>query len=194
MSWNMRLDIGSGQTKKVNLNLAAAQIGRFRNTILVSGQGGLHDEHQIDMEVIAPQLTLASEGPQPPFSEAQCHARLFDSQHGNRDCNQLDLVAKLPRGVKFISANKPRSVRPGFECVLLESRPTERISSRQRPVDDGSGRGGRAEHRVHRHRDLDQKATFRQPLLVEGSVELFFEIDDVDDVIEIGSETRYRVR
>ncbi|MFN9877486.1 MAG: hypothetical protein ACK557_03310, partial [Planctomycetota bacterium] len=55
--------LAPGESRKVNLNLSAAQIGRFRNTILVSGGGGLHAEHQIDMEVVAPQLQLSSEGP-----------------------------------------------------------------------------------------------------------------------------------
>lgn len=186
--------LAPGQSKKVNLNLAAAQIGRFRNTILVSGQGGLHAEHQIDMEVIAPQLTLGSEGPNRRFLKRNATHAFSIRNTGTAIATNLDLVAKLPRGVKFVSANNQGQYDPGSNAVYWS---LDRLNVSQgvtvqlttSPVEVG-------EQNIEfiATADLDQKATFRQPLLVEDLVELFFEIDDVDDVIEIGSETRYRVR
>jgi len=186
--------LAPGQSKKVNLNLAAAQIGRFRNTILVSGQGGLHAEHQIDMEVIAPQLTLASEGPNRRFLKRNATHVFSIRNTGTAIATNLDLVAKLPRGVKFVSANNQGQYDPGSNAVYwsldrLNVAQAVSVQLTTAPVEVG-------EQNIEfvATADLDQKVTFRQPLLVEDLVELFFEIDDVDDVIEIGSETRYRVR
>lgn len=186
--------LAPGQSKKVNLNLSAAQIGRFRNTILVSGQGGLHAEHQIDMEVVAPQLTLASEGPNRRYLKRNATHSFSIRNTGTAIATNLDLVAKLPRGVKFVSANNQGQYDPGSNAVYwsLDRLNVSQAASVQlttTPVEVG-------EQNIEfiATADLDQKATFRQPLVVEDLVELFFEIDDVDDVIEIGSETRYRVR
>jgi uncharacterized repeat protein (TIGR01451 family) len=186
--------LAPGQSKKVNLNLSAAQIGRFRNTILVSGQGGLHAEHQIDMEVIAPQLTLASEGPNRRYIKRNATHSFSIRNTGTAIATNLDLVAKLPRGVKFVSANNQGQYDPGSNAVYwsldrLNVAQAASVQLTTTPVEVG-------EQNIEfiATADLDQKTTFRQPLVVEDLVELFFEIDDVDDVIEVGSETRYRVR
>lgn len=186
--------LAPGQSKKVNLNLSAAQIGRFRNTILVSGQGGLHAEHQIDMEVVAPQLTLASEGPNRRYLKRNATHSFSIRNTGTAIATNLDLVAKLPRGVKFVSANNQGQYDPGSNAVYwsldrLNVSQAVSVQLTTTPVEVG-------EQNIEfiATADLDQKTTFRQPLVVEDLVELFFEIDDVDDVIEIGSETRYRVR
>ncbi len=52
-----------GQSKRVQLGLKAAEIGRTKNLIFASAAGGLRAQHEIDLEVIAPNLVTASQGP-----------------------------------------------------------------------------------------------------------------------------------
>jgi hypothetical protein len=146
------------------------------------------------MEVIAPQLTLASEGPNRRYIKRNATHSFSIRNTGTAIATNLDLVAKLPRGVKFVSANNQGQYDPGSNAVYwsldrLNVAQAASVQLTTTPVEVG-------EQNIEfiATADLDQKTTFRQPLVVEDLVELFFEIDDVDDVIEVGSETRYRVR
>ncbi len=186
--------LAPGESRKVNLNLSAAQIGRFRNTILVSGGGGLHAEHQIDMEVVAPQLQLSSEGPSRRYLKRNATHIFSVRNSGTAIATNLDLVTKLPQGVRFVSANNQGQYDPGSHAVYwsldrLNVGQGASVQLTTTPEDPG-------EQAIEfiATADLNQKASFRQPLLVEDLLELFFEIDDVEDVIEVGSETRYRIR
>lgn len=186
--------LSPGQSRKVNLNLSAAQIGRFRNTILVSGQGGLHAEHQIDMEVVAPQLTLSSDGPNRRYVKRNATHQFSVRNTGTAIATNLDLVTKLPRGIRFVSANNQGQYDPGSNSVYWS---LDRLNVGQAAsveLTTTPAEVGEQNIEFVATADLDQKATFRQPLVVEDLIELFFEIDDVDDVIEVGSETRYRLR
>lgn len=186
--------LAPGESRKVNLNLSAAQIGRFRNTILVSGAGGLHAEHQIDMEVVAPQLQLSSEGPNRRYLKRNA-THLFSVQNsGTAIATNLDLVTKLPKGVRFVSANNQGQYDPGSHAVYWS---LDRLNVGQGAsvqLTTTPEEPGEQALEFIATADLNQKASFRQPLLVEDLLELFFEIDDVEDVIEVGSETRYRIR
>lgn len=186
--------LAPGESKKVNLNLSAAQIGRFRNTILVSGTGGLHAEHQIDMEVVAPQLQLTSEGPSRRYLKRNATHLFSVRNSGTAIATNLDLVTKLPKGVRFVSANNQGQYDPGSHAVYwsLDRLNVGQAASVQ--LTTTPEEAGEQNLEFIATADLNQKSSFRQPLLVEDLLELFFEVDDVDDVIEVGSETRYRLR
>lgn len=186
--------LAPGESRKVNLNLSAAQIGRFRNTILVSGSGGLHAEHQIDMEVVAPQLQLGSEGPNRRYLKRNATHVFSVRNSGTAIATNLDLVTKLPKGVRFVSANNQGQYDPGSHAVYWS---LDRLNVGQGAsvqLTTTPEEPGEQALEFIATADLNQKASFRQPLLVEDLLELFFEIDDVEDVIEVGSETRYRIR
>ena len=52
-----------GQSRRVQLALKAANIGKLRNIMFASADGGLSAKHEIDMEVIAPNLVTKAKGP-----------------------------------------------------------------------------------------------------------------------------------
>ena len=186
--------LAPGESRKVNLNLTAAQIGRFRNTLLVSGAGGLHAEHQIDMEVVAPLLELSSEGPSRRYLKRNATHVFSVRNSGTAIATNLDLVTKLAKGVRFVSANNQGQYDPGSHAVYWS---LDRLNVGQGAsvqLTTTPEEPGEQALEFIATADLNQKANFRQPLLVEDLLELFFEIDDVEDVIEVGSETRYRIR
>jgi hypothetical protein len=148
----------------------------------------------LDMEVVAPQLQLSSEGPNRRFLKRNATHVFAVRNAGTAIATNLDLVTKLPRGVRFVSANNQGQYDPGSHAVYwsLDRLNVGQAASVQ--LTTTPEEPGEQELEFLASADLNQKASFRQPLLVEDLMELFFEIDDIEDVIEVGSETRYRLR
>ena len=63
------------------------------------------------------------------------------------------------------------------------------VTLETRPVDVG-----KQDIKFEAFADLNQKSNSTQPLSVEHLVDVFFDIDDVVDPVEIGSDTSYRIR
>src|SRR5439155_22115802 len=60
-----------GETKHLELSLRAERAGVVQNRIQVRGEAGLAAQHMVQIEVVAPQLQLAVEGPKRRFLERQ---------------------------------------------------------------------------------------------------------------------------
>lgn len=186
--------LAPGQSRKVTLTLAAAQIGRFRNTVFVTGSGGLQAQHHLDMEVVAPQLQLSCDGPNRRYLKRSASHTFSVRNSGTAIATNLDLIVKLPRGVKFVAANNQGQYDPGSHAVYwsrdkLNVGEAAGVELSTVPIETGDH-----DFEFIATADLNQRTALKQPLSIDHLVDLFFEIDDVDDVIEIGSETRYRIR
>lgn len=186
--------LGPGQSKRIQLTLQAAQVGQFRNIVQAVGTGVAAAKHEIDMEVIAPQLKATSDGPRSRFLKRDTTHRFQVVNQGTAAATNVDLIAKLPRGLKFVGANNQGQYDPRSHAVywsLPELKPTQSASVQldTLPIETGP-----QDIEFQAVADLQQKETLTHSLAVEHLVDVYFEIDDLDDHIEIGSETRYQVR
>ncbi len=186
--------LGPGQSKRIQLTLQAAQVGQFRNLVQAVGTGVAAAKHEIDMEVIAPQLKVTSDGPRSRFLKRDTSHRFQVANQGTAAATNVDLIAKLPRGLKFVSANNQGQYDPRSHAVywsLPELKPTQSASVQldTLPIETGP-----QDIEFQAVADLQQKEALTHALAVEHLVDVYFEIDDLDDHIEIGSETRYQVK
>jgi uncharacterized membrane protein len=186
--------LGPNQSRKITLTLAAASVGSFKNIVQVTGEGDLSAQHSIDMEVISPKLEISSDGPNRRYLKRNASHSFTVQNTGTAISTNLDMIAKLPRGVRFVSANNEGQFDPGSNAVYwsLESLnigQSASVTVTTTPVETGP-----QDIDFIAAADLQLKENLRQPMLVEHLVDLFFEIDDLEDHIEIGSETKYRIR
>ncbi|MEZ6095595.1 MAG: hypothetical protein R3C03_15440 [Pirellulaceae bacterium] len=194
---DLEYPIGSippGQTREVVLNLAAAAAGKFKNTVLATAAGNLKATHQLDLEVVAPQLQSTSDGPSRRFLKREAVYQFATTNNGTASATNVDLVAHLPRGVQFVSANNQGTYNASTNSVywaLSELKPqqTAKVELTVAPVETG-------QHEINFEStaDLNIKNQVKQPLSVEHLVDVYFEIDDVEDHIEVGSKTAYEIR
>ncbi len=187
-------DIPPGQSREINLNLVAVEAGRFQNLVAVKGKGDIEAEHKIEMEVIAPKLEANSSGPSRRFLKRAATHTFTASNSGTAAATNVDLIARLPRGVQFNSANNQGQYDPGSHAVywsLADLKPGQsaNVELVSTPVETGQH-----EIEFRATADLNQTASFKQALNIEHLVDVYFEIDDLDDHIEIGANTRYQVR
>ncbi|MEN6407581.1 MAG: hypothetical protein ABFC77_14055 [Thermoguttaceae bacterium] len=187
-------DLKPGETRKLELPLAARRPGRSTNWLTARGDGSLRAESRLDIEVLAPQLDVAVDGPRRRYLERQATYTLSVKNPGTAPAKQVELAAELPAGLKFVSANNAGYYEESTRTVhwRLEELPAREIGSVTMvtlPVEAG-------QHAI-RLRGSAQKglvAEKQQPVLVEGVAAVLFQVADTADPIGLGEETTYEVR
>lgn len=186
-------DLKPGESRKLELPLVANQPGPATNLLSVRGDGSLRAEDKRNVEVLAPQLDVVMEGPKRRYLERQATYQLSVSNPGTASAKQVELVASLPAGLKFVSANNAGYYEEASRTVRwrLEELPANETGSVElvtMPVEAG-------QHAL-KLRGTAQKGLAvekEQPVSVEGIAAILFQVSDSADPIEVGGETTYEV-
>ena len=186
--------LAPGQSKNINLVLKAAEIGPFRNTMVAHADGGLQDQHSIDMEVIAPKLQITADGPNRRFMNRQTKHVFSVSNVGTAKATNVELVCQLPAGLKYVGTNNQGKYDPSSHAVFwslaqLAEQVTASVEVETSPIEPGT-----QNIKFDATADLERTASLTRPLSVQHLVDVFFDIDDVVDPIEVNSETSYKIR
>jgi uncharacterized repeat protein (TIGR01451 family) len=193
----LEYDVGTlrpGESKHLDLSLRAERAGIAQNRIQVRGDAGLAAQHVAQIEIVAPQLQVVVDGPKRRFMERQATYTLQVANTGTAVARDIDLIAYLPRGLKFVATDSLGQYDASQHAVLwslAELQPGQpgTVKLTAIPVEPGEqkiqieGRGA-----------LNLSAKAEQLVLVEQAAELVHTVKDLDEVIEVGSETTYEIR
>jgi uncharacterized repeat protein (TIGR01451 family) len=187
-------DLEPNTSREIELHMTAERPGPATNLLIARGDANLRAEERLDLEILAPDLAVRMEGPKRRYLDREAVYTLSVENPGTAPAKNVDLVAYLPHGLKFVNANNAgyydesdRAVRwrlaelPATESgtVTLTTVPTEAGEHALRLV--GSTPSGLT-------------AEQEQPIMVEGIAAILFEVVDVEDPIEQGGETTYEIR
>ncbi len=194
---DLEYEIGTlapGQSRSIALTLESAAIGQFRNIVGIVGDGGLNASHETTIEVISPEIVTSTDGPHRRFLKRDTSHTLSVKNSGTATATNLDLIAQLPRSLRFVGANNQGQYDPGSHAVywsLAELRPglSASVELQSEPVETGN-----SQIEFTARADLNQKSTIKHDVAIEHLVDVYFEIDDVTDHIETGTTTEYRIR
>jgi uncharacterized repeat protein (TIGR01451 family) len=183
-----------GESKKLNLRLTAAAAGPITNVLTARADGSLRAEDRLNLEVVAPKLDLAMEGPKRRYLEREATYQLSVVNPGTAAAEQVQLVAYLPPGLKFVSANNAGQYVEADRAVYwrLEELPSNQTGTVQlvtMPVEAGQQSimlRGTALKGLNVQKE--------QPVVVEGIAAILFQVADLADPIEVGGETTYEIR
>ena len=133
------------------------------------------------------------EGPKRRYLERQATYQLSVTNPGTAPAKQVELVASLPAGLKFVRANNAGYYEESTRTVRwrLEELPANETGSVElvtMPVEAG-------QHAI-KLRGTAQKgltAEKEQPVLIEGLAAILFQVAKTADPIEVGGETTYEV-
>jgi uncharacterized repeat protein (TIGR01451 family) len=183
-----------GESKSIELVLRAEKAGQYQAPLVVRGEGDLQVQDVARIEVIAPSLQLQVQGPKKRFVERQSTHELTIANPGTAPAKNVEIIAQLPRGFKFISADhqgeydaRQHAVYWGLDelppnssgKVQVTTLPVE--AGEQRILVEGQAGGG-----------LTAQAEY--VVAVDSVSELPFTVADLADPIEVNSETIYEVR
>jgi uncharacterized repeat protein (TIGR01451 family) len=186
-------DLKPGESRKLELPLAAKRPGPATNLLSARGEGNLRAEHRFDLEVLAPLLDVALEGPKKRYLERQATYQVSVSNPGTAPAKQVELVASLPAGLKFVSANNAGYYEESTRTVRwrLEELPANETGSVELvtlPIEAG-------QHAI-KLRGSAQKGLNvekEQPVSIEGIAAILFQVADTVDPVELNGETAYEV-
>jgi uncharacterized repeat protein (TIGR01451 family) len=184
----------AGETRQIQLPLTATKGGRIVNVLSAEGEDNLKAEDRAEVEVIAPQLDVALEGPKRRYLERQAVYTLSVSNPGTAPARGVELVAYLPPGLKFVSANNGGGLDAGSQTVhwLLGELPikeTGKVELVTMPVE-----AGQQKLRLEGRGEQGLAAAREQPIAIEGLAAVMFQVTNTSGPIEVGSETAYEIR
>jgi len=187
-------DLPPGESRRLELTLLASRSGPTTNLLTARGEGNLRTEDRLDLEVVAPSLDLAVDGPKRRYLEREAVYQFSIHNPGTASAEGVELVAYLPRGLKFVRANNSGYYEETERAVYwrLEELPVHEtgvVELVTMPVESG-------QHslRLRSSADRGVVAESEQPVLIEGIAAIMFEAVDVTDPIEVGGETTYEIR
>ena len=184
----------AGETRQMELMLTAEKPGEVVHPFVVRGDGNLQAEEAAKFEVIAPALEVAVEGPRKRFLERPATYLVNVHNPGTAAAKDVQLVTKLPRGMKFLKANNMGEYDATTHSVhwSLAELPEGKDGSVElvaMPVESGQHTlvvEGRASEGL--------EASHTQDVQIEGLAAIDFEVLDQEDPIEVGGETTYEIR
>ena len=188
-------DVAPNETKRISLSTKAIAAGLAECVVRAVNADGIQAEHRAPVEVKAPQLAAAIEGPKIRYLERQATFNLAVKNIGTADASELEFVAHLPTGLKFNAANNRGSYDPQTHTVtwaILGDLPAGRVAPMQltvMPVDLGN----QAIKLTAKGR-LGIAADAKTELRVEGLAELDFSIGQDNGTIEVGTTSTYSVQ
>ena len=183
-----------GQKKKLRLALRAGKVGKFRNVMFATGKGGLEAKHGLDLEVVAPEIHVKCEGPKKRYLQRKALHQFTIENRGTAKATNVGLVARLPSGLRYVSAdNRGRYDSQSHAVYWKMPELTDGVAGTVEmttiPVSVGQ-----QNIKFEAEADLKLFSSTDHPLVVEHLIDIFFDIDDAIDPIEVGSDTSYRMR
>ncbi len=183
-----------GESRRLDLQMRATKAGIVQNTIHVRGEGNLTAQHDVQIEVIAPQLNIGIDGPKKRFLDRQATYTLSLANPGTAPARNVEMVAYLPKGVKFVQTDSQGQYDARQHAVFwaLEELPQQKkgtVRLTVLPVE-----AGEQVLRIDGRAELGLTATQEQTVQVEGVTELAYSIADLADPVEVGGENTYEIR
>jgi uncharacterized repeat protein (TIGR01451 family) len=186
-------DLKPGESRQLQLRLKAVKRGTIGNAITARADAGLRAEHHFNLEVTSPQLDIALAGPKRRYLEREATYQLSVSNPGTAPAQQVELVAYLPQGLKFINANNAGRYNEATRAVYwrLDELPVNQHGTVElvtMPIE-----AGQFSIKVHGAAQRGLAVEKEQPVVVEGLAAVLFQLSHTKDPVEVGGETTYEI-
>jgi uncharacterized repeat protein (TIGR01451 family) len=193
----LELEVGTlkpGETRELELALVAAVAGPVINIVSAQGDGSLKAEARTELEVVAPQLQVSLSGPKRRYLERNATHTISVSNPGTAAAKEVELVAVLPKELKFIEANNGGQFDAATHSIYwsLEELPpqeTGTVTLTTLPLQAGDARlqiKGQAQGGLKDQRE--------EVVAIEGLAAINFQLSDVTGPIEVKGQATYEVR
>jgi uncharacterized repeat protein (TIGR01451 family) len=187
-------DLMPNESRRLQLVLTAQTPGQTTNRLVVRGDANLKAENQLAIDVVAPQLDVAIDGPRRRYLEREATYTVSIGNPGTASARNVLLTASLPAGMRFVSANNAgyydeptRTVQWQLEELPVREQGSVLLTAM--PVAMGE-----QAIQVRASSELGLSVEKELPVLVEGIAAILFEVVDTQDPVEVGGETTYEIR
>jgi uncharacterized repeat protein (TIGR01451 family) len=193
----LEFEIGTlraGETRDLDLVLTAEKAGKVTNVLTARAQGNLQVQQQVEFEVIAPALAVAVQGPERRYLERPATYEVSVQNPGTAPAHDVQIVTKLPKGMKFVKANNMGEYDATTHAVywsLAELPKGEKgtVELTAMPIETGQQT---LQVESHAQQGLADKT--QRDVLIEGLAAIKFDVHSLQDPVEVNGDTGYEIR
>lgn len=187
-------ELPPGGSKELQLTLKAVKAGKVANVIRAVGDAQLAVEDKTEIEVLAPALELAVDGPKKRYLDRPLTYTVSISNPGTAPAREVQLVTYLPAGMEFVEANNSGELDPQTNTVhwllpVLPAGQTGTVTLVATPV-----KAGEQIVRVEGKAQQGLSVARQEAVVVEGVGAISFQVTQLDNPIEVGADTTYEIR
>ncbi|MBS0262525.1 MAG: DUF11 domain-containing protein [Planctomycetes bacterium] len=97
-------DLSAGQSQDVKLVLTAAQAGPTTNRVVVTAEGDVAEESEVQLEVLGPMLQVTRQGPKRMIPGKTAVFSNQVTNPGTKEMTDVTMIEKIPPGMEYVSA------------------------------------------------------------------------------------------
>jgi len=181
-------DLRPGETKTLEIKLRALETGLYTTRAKATAQGNLQSYADYTVKVVKPMLVLTTSGPKQRFAGRTAQYDITVTNKGDGRADNLLITKLIPAGVTYITASDkgvPSNGMVVWNLGSLEPLASKKVSVRVRLDEIGT---------VVNKVSAKAYCTFvsaESQTTVEGIPAILLEVIDLDDPIEVGSNSTY---
>jgi uncharacterized repeat protein (TIGR01451 family) len=183
-------DLMPGEAKEVRYTVNASQTGSYTNQASVTADDGLAAQATCTTVVKQPVLQVTKTGPDTRYINRSATYEITVRNTGDHPANQTMLVDTLPAGMRFDRASDGGQVSGGTVTWNLGT--IEPGGSRTVSIDLTATSSGSVKNLV-RATAICAEGQAEVSTVIKGVPAILLEVIDVEDPIEVGTNTTYQI-
>lgn len=190
------MDIGSlnpGETRRLRLALAAVSGGPQILQVHAEADAGLVHNASAEINVIAPSLKTAIEGPGLRYLGREAVFTITVMNDGAAATDNVQLMHRIPEGFEFVRSDRGAKYDRGTRMLNWFVGRLSADQPQQLKVTLLASKSGEFTQAVRATSEHGSYSDAQMLTRVEGTASLVVEVSDLDDPVEIGSETAYEI-
>jgi uncharacterized repeat protein (TIGR01451 family) len=182
-----------GESRDLELSLHAVQAGPCGLMVSAQGDSNVHTDSAASIEVIAPRLEVAINGPGLRYLDRQAKYTVTVTNPGTAPAHDIVLATRLPKGMQFVEATDSGQFDTGTNSVMwgLDELPAGQSLSAS--FTTNAKESGEQKLRCEVKGAGGLSGTTEQVTQVEGAAAVVFTVADVDDPVEVGGQATYEI-
>ncbi|MEZ6146797.1 MAG: hypothetical protein R3B91_15545 [Planctomycetaceae bacterium] len=191
------MDIGSlnpGETRRMRLALAAVAGGPQIIQVHAEADAGLVHNASAEVNVIAPSLKAAIDGPGLRYLGREAVFTLSVMNDGAAATDNVQLMHHIPEGYEFVSSDRGAKYDSSTRMLNWFVGRLSPEQPQQLRVTLLATKAGEFTQAVRATSEHGSYSDAQMQTRVEGTASLVVEVSDLDDPVETGVETAYEIR
>ncbi|HLJ09725.1 MAG TPA: hypothetical protein VKU82_00980 [Planctomycetaceae bacterium] len=186
--------LGPGESRELRLPLSAVNGGDAVLLVEARGSSNLSQRAQNAIRIAAPKLSVEVTGPGLRYVSRHAQYVVTVTNDGIAATDNVRVVHLVPEGFEFIRADKGGKFDAASGSVSWFIGRLEAGQSMQVAVDLNAKQIGEYLHHVQASGENGTIATARATTRVDGTAAVVMEVADLDDPVEVGTQTAYEIR
>lgn len=191
------MDLGAlhpGETRNIRLPLAAIAGGTHTIQVQASAESDLMQSTAADVSVIAPQVVASIDGPSLRYIGRRASYTIHVQNDGAVATDNVRIMHKVPEGLTFVGAEHGGQYDESTRLLTWFVGRLDKGQSLDLAATFACGEMGSFTHFIRATSEHGSVSDAQFTTNVEGTPSLALDIRDLEDPIEVGSQTAYEIR